>query len=244
MNYLVEGHQIFFSQRLANIIGIEEAIMLQQLHYRLQKQGVKKEGHYWYCQTHHQWSKQHTYWNVPKIGRLFLKLEQLKLIVSSSKFNRFYTDRTKWYRIDYVQLQKIIDAVETKNNELLLQESLPLDAPTKKKKALRQEAISDVINYLNKKANKNFNDQTPANYRLVNALFNLGYTVEDCYLVIDEQVMCWGQDMQMKKYLRPMTLFRPVNFESYLNNAQERKAPLEYVPKPVVLDFEAGETHD
>lgn len=53
MEFLVEGHQVLFSQRLANIIGIEEAVMLQQLHYRLQHQGKKKEGPFWYCQTHH-----------------------------------------------------------------------------------------------------------------------------------------------------------------------------------------------
>lgn len=242
MNFVVEGHQMYYSQRLANIVGIEEAAILQQLHYRLQHQGKKKEGHFWYCQTHHQWTKQHTYWNAAKIGRLLLKLEQRKLIISTRKFNRFSTDRSKWYRIDYTQLQKLLDADETKKNELTMQGSLPIDASQNDKKQARQEAVSDVIHYLNKKAHKNFNDQAPANYRLVNTILNLGYTVEECYTVIDEQVNCWREDVQMQKYLRPMTLFRPVNFESYLNNAHARKAPLEYVPKPVVLDYEAGET--
>lgn len=108
MNFVVEGHQMYYSQRLANIVGIEEAAILQQLHYRLKHQGKKKVGHFWYCQTHHQWTKQHTYWNAAKIGRLLLKLEQRKLIISTRKFNRFSTDRSKWYRIDYTQLQNCL----------------------------------------------------------------------------------------------------------------------------------------
>lgn len=68
-----------------------------------------------------------------------------------------------------------------------------------------------------------------------------GYSVEDCCLVIDEQVQCWLDDHEMEKYLRPMTLFRPSNFESYLNNALSKKDAQTRMPKAIVLDFNAGE---
>ena len=68
-----------------------------------------------------------------------------------------------------------------------------------------------------------------------------GYTVEDCKLVIDEQARCWLANLEMEKYLRPMTLFRPSNFESYLNEARARLNVQKSVPKTIELDFDAGE---
>ena len=67
--------------------------------------------------------------------------------------------------------------------------------------------------------------------------------VEDCYLVIDEQVRNWKNDPQMNKYLRPITLFRPGNFESYLNDALTRQQEMDINFEPVVLDFDEGECY-
>ena len=47
-----------------------------------------------------------------------------------------------------------------------------------------------------------------------------GYTVEDFKKVIDNKVSDWT-DGDMEKYLRPQTLFRPSNFEAYLNESQK-----------------------
>ena len=109
MSLLLEDQYFFVSKKLASLLGSDEALLLQQLHYRLKMQGVMKEGQKWYRQTYKNWSKQLGMWSAPKVKSLFLKLEKNKIVISSNKFNRFYVDRSKWYRIDYERLYKMLN---------------------------------------------------------------------------------------------------------------------------------------
>lgn len=77
-----------------------------------------------------------------------------------------------------------------------------------------------IIKYLNDKTGKNFRT-TAATRRFISARFTDGFTEADFIRVIDNQVNAWiGTDME--QYLRPQTLFRPSNFESYLNKKQNK----------------------
>ena len=53
-----------------------------------------------------------------KIRRLLVKLEQEHLIHSSNQFNRFYTDRSKWYRIDYEKVGELLQMKLPNQEEL------------------------------------------------------------------------------------------------------------------------------
>jgi phage replication O-like protein O len=75
---------------------------------------------------------------------------------------------------------------------------------------------SDVISYLNEKANKRFKN-TPAIHKNINARIKEGHSIDDLKAVIDHKSIQWGQDRQMIAYLRPSTLFSAKNFESYLS---------------------------
>lgn len=240
MKFLVDETHLFVSPSLAARIGVEEALLLQQLHYRLGTNGIEKAGHIWYCQTYQDWTKQFYFWNVPKIRRLLVKLEQEHLIHSSNQFNRFYTDRSKWYRIDYEKVGELLQ-MKLPNQEELFPEKQSIPERKKKTNPSSNPEVTSVIRYLNTAANKQFNEQSKTNIRLVNAILSEGFTVEDCHLVIDEQVSNWKNDLQMRKYLRPITLFRSGNFESYLNNALTRQQEINFTPAPVVLDFGEGD---
>lgn len=243
MKLLVDEKHLSVSPNLSARIGVEEALLLQHLSYRLETEGVSKEGHIWYCQTYEGWSKQCFFWNIPKVRRLLRKLENYQIIVSSNKFNRFYTDRTKWYRINYEILNELLQTEIYNQGELFPEEqSSPEQEKTKANTELNNE-IANIIHYLNEKAKKNFNEHSKTNIRLIKAILKEGYTVGDCYLVIDEQVRNWKNDPQMNKYLRPITLFRPGNFESYLNDALTRKQENDFDFEPVVLDFDEGECY-
>ncbi|MFS0876089.1 conserved phage C-terminal domain-containing protein [Solibacillus isronensis] len=242
MKLLVDGRQLFLSQDLAIRIGIEEALFLQQLYYRLETQGVEKEGHTWYRQTYQGWAKQCPQWNIRKIKRLVMKLESYQIIISSNKFNSFKTDRSKWYRIDYRKIDQIVQS-EVFTQEELFPEEENLSENNAKSYTNHSNQIINIIHYLNEKAKKNFNDHSKTNIRLFKAILKEGYTVEDCCLVIDEQVRNWKNDPQMNKYLRPITLFRPGNFESYLNDALTRQQENDLDFEPVVLDFDEGECY-
>jgi len=242
MKLLVNERHLFISPNLAARIGVEEALFLQQLYYRIKTQGVKKEENIWYRQTYQGWSKQCFYWNTTKVKRLITKLERYKLIISSDKFNRFNTDRSKWYRIDYEKVNQLLFTEIYTQEELFPEEN---NSPEKKTKSNSDHSneIANIIHYLNEKAKKNFNDHSKTNIRLIKAILKEGYTIEDCYLVIDEQVRNWKNDPQMNKYLRPITLFRPGKFESYLNDALTRQQENDLDFEPVVLDFDEGECY-
>ena len=242
MKLLVDGRQLFLSQDLAVRIGIEEALFIQQLYYRLETQGVEKEGYIWYRQTYQGWAKQCPQWNIRKIKRLVMKLERYQIIISSNKFNSFKTDRSKWYRINYEKINQIVQSEVYKQEELFPEEEKLSEKNTKSNTDHSNE-ITNIIHYLNEKAKKHFNTHSKTNIRLIKAILKEGYTVEDCYLVIDEQVRNWKNDPQMNKYLRPITLFRPGKFESYLNDALTRQQENDLDFEPVVLDFDEGECY-
>src|SRR5690606_8917011 len=185
MELLVDGRQLFLSQDLAIRIGIEEALFIQQLYYRLETQGVEKEGHIWYRQTYQGWAKQCPQWNIRKIKRLVMKLERYQIIISSNKFNSFKTDRSKWYRIDYRKIDQILQS-EVFTQEELFPEEENLSEKNAKSYTDHSNEIINIIHYLNEKAKKNFNDHSKTNIRLIKAILKEGYTVEDCRLVIDE----------------------------------------------------------
>lgn len=241
MKLLVSGRQLFLSQDLAARIGVEEALFLQHLHYRLETHGMEKEGHMWYRQTYQGWAKQCFHWNIRKIKRIITKLEHYQIIVSSNKLNNFNTDRSKWYRIDYEKIDELLQKKIYAQEELFHEESNLPQEKNAKTNTDQSDEIAKIIYYLNEKAEKQFNEHSKTNIRLIKAILKEGYTVEDCYLVIDEQVRNWKNDLQMNKYLRPITLFRPGNFESYLNDALTRQQENDFDLEPVVLDFDEGE---
>lgn len=78
--------------------------------------------------------------------------------------------------------------------------------------------IKQIVDYLNDKSQSNFKPKTDSTRKSIIARLKEGYTVEDFKRVIDSKVKDWS-DSSMREYLRPQTLFRPANFEAYLNEA-------------------------
>ncbi|MDT2574342.1 conserved phage C-terminal domain-containing protein [Lactococcus petauri] len=81
---------------------------------------------------------------------------------------------------------------------------------------------SEIISYLNEKANRGFKN-VDANKRHIKARWKEGYKLEDFQKVIDNKVLDWtgktinGQPAE--KYLQPSTLFG-TKFDNYLNEKQ------------------------
>lgn len=96
------------------------------------------------------------------------------------------------------------------------------NSPIKKETLPRKRddaAVVEIIEYLNQRAEKNFSPKTKETLRFIEGRLNEGRTVEDFKHVIDVKVSQWKNDEKMDSCLRPSTLFRPSNFEAYL---QER----------------------
>jgi uncharacterized phage protein (TIGR02220 family) len=261
MKLLIEENPLFVLPSLAMAVGVDKAMLLQQLHFRLAYHGVKRDGHMWYCQKLSHWSRQLPFFSEAKIKRLFQQLEKDGLVIATDKYNSFFVDRTKWYRIHYEKLASLLSAqaeqicpledhahpfqtnMDTPSEQYTLAPPIKTQELKETKDMLQSQQVDEIITYLNEKANKQFKLKTPANRKLIRARLKEGYTVEDCKAVIDAQVARWLGDERMAMYLRPQTLFRPSNIDTYLSNAKSMQTAAEPLPtyrqpEDVTLDFE------
>lgn len=107
---LLNEQPLLIMPQLAVKIGLNESIVIQQIHYWNQinekANNNFKEGYYWTFNTYDEWQKQFPFWSIPTIQRTISKLEKMKLVIASN-YNKIKIDRTKWYRIDYEILESI-----------------------------------------------------------------------------------------------------------------------------------------
>ncbi len=107
---LFDEAPLVINKTLATKIGLNEAIVLQQIHYWLQineKNCVNKEddkhykdGCFWTYNSIKKWSETFPFFSASTLRRTFTRLEELK-IVKVANYNDSKIDRTKWYTIDY-----------------------------------------------------------------------------------------------------------------------------------------------
>jgi hypothetical protein len=91
---------------LAVAIGLNEAIILQQIHYWLNPRFNQNhfEGRYWVYNTYEKWQQQFPFWCLKTIKRTISSLENSKVLLSV--ITRDFK-KTKYYTIDYDLLNEI-----------------------------------------------------------------------------------------------------------------------------------------
>ncbi|MEK5068727.1 conserved phage C-terminal domain-containing protein [Sporosarcina sp. FSL K6-1508] len=257
MNLLIKESPLQVLPSLAMEVGLNAAVLLQQLHFRSLISTNVRDGHKWVYKTYEEWkNEEFPFWSVDTIKRAIRKLEESGYIISTSQYNRMKMDKTKWYRINYTMLQgqsvQLAPSMtaESPQEEVQIAPStegkMPL-AITKEVKSIKKNLVENdldvvsVIEYLNDKANKQFKASSKATARLVKGRFSEGYTVADCKKVIDTKAKNWLDDPHWQKYLRPSTLFNATNFENYLEESRVSDLPESSPPKPLELDFSKGE---
>src|SRR6185503_17281553 len=85
---------------LAALIGLNEAIVIQQLHYRLQLLRESREDGKWVRDCYEDWRRQFPFWSASTIKRVFTSLEKKGLIMSR-QFEKNERSMRKWYSINY-----------------------------------------------------------------------------------------------------------------------------------------------
>ncbi|MDZ4442440.1 DnaD domain protein [Bacillus cereus] len=113
---LLDDEPLVILPKLAAAIGLNEAIILQQLHYWLEKSKNVRDGFRWVYNTYEEWQKQFPFWSESTIKRTIKKLEGQHLIIVG-KYNKLKIDNTKWYRIDYEVLQNIENNTTGQNDQ-------------------------------------------------------------------------------------------------------------------------------
>jgi len=105
---LIDEQPIQVLPSLACAIGLNEAMVLQQLHWRLRYSKNQANGLYWVFDKYEVWQQEHfPFWSLDTVKRIFRNLEKMNLVISSDKLNQFKLDRTKWYTINYGALNAL-----------------------------------------------------------------------------------------------------------------------------------------
>lgn len=105
-NLLNDNKRVILYTNLAAKLGLNEAIMLQQIHFWLQKSKHVKDGRQWVFNTYQDWQEQLPFWSINTIKRVILKLEKEGYLLSAN-YNRLKLDKTKWYSIDYEKIAEL-----------------------------------------------------------------------------------------------------------------------------------------
>lgn len=108
---LFDTQPLVILPELAVAVGLNEAIVLQQVHYwcelNTKARRNHKDGHYWVYNSFPAWKKQFPWWSERTIKTIFSKLEKRNLLVSGN-YNDLSMDRTKWYRVNHDALDALI----------------------------------------------------------------------------------------------------------------------------------------
>ena len=251
---LIHDKPIMILPKLAKEMGLNEAIILQQIHYWLVSSQHEKEGRKWVFNTYKEWQSQMPFWSESTIKRTIKSLEDQGYLLSAN-FNRFKMDKTKWYSIDYEKLAQLEDDARPFMEPPSGQNGTPLDAECDKEESGMTQAIpesttesssenttkkkippfSEIITYLNQKTHSTYKPGTRKTKELISARFHEGFLLEDFKRVIDLKTAEWLHDPLWNKYLRPETLFG-MKFESYLNQKSGKE---KYCEGDFDLDDEA-----
>lgn len=92
---------------LAAAIGLNEAIVLQQIHFLLgSHESIYEDDQRWIHRTMSEWTAQFSWWNTKTVQRTFTNLRKLKLVLTANhNLNKW--DHTLSYRIDYDALEAL-----------------------------------------------------------------------------------------------------------------------------------------
>ena len=114
---IINEHPLLVLPSLATVIGLNEAIILQQVHYWLDPRinNNIRNGMLWVYNTYNQWSKQFPFWSEVTIRRTIKSLESKKLLISDN-FNKNSFAKQKWYTIDYNVLAKLEKSLKNKTD--------------------------------------------------------------------------------------------------------------------------------
>jgi len=107
-NSLTNGSHMIVNPDLATLLGLNEAIILQQIHEDISKSNHINDGHRWICNSYKDWHSRLFFWSIDTVKRTIRNLEKKKIIISGN-YNKKKMDHTKWYRIDYDYLNEITD---------------------------------------------------------------------------------------------------------------------------------------
>lgn len=112
---LIDDYPIQVLPKLAEKVGLNEAIILQQIHYWLNSSKHNYDGKRWIYNSYPKWIEQFPFWSESTIKRTITSLEKQNLLFVGN-YNKAGFDRTKWYSVNYSTLDKLITRPSVEND--------------------------------------------------------------------------------------------------------------------------------
>ena len=180
---LMDNFPLVVIPELACKIGLNEAIVLQQVHYWIENNKAKKKnfhnGRYWVYNSYKSWQETFPFWCERTIKTAFSRLERKGILISDN-FNKSRLDKTKWYSIDYVTFECLCSS-------LRLGKSCPMECadftqaiPETKKETNKK----DIIDHSNGVIKSNIFDAVTKKYghdRAEYMLSVVNWFIDDAY---------------------------------------------------------------
>ena len=241
MNLLYIDRPLVINPALAVKIGLNEAIILQQLNYWLTRtdSGVSYDGVQWVYNTYSEWQEQVPFFSERTIQRTILKLEKIG-IVRSGMLRKSKGDRTKFYTInqshellapssrqsgttittDCLDHRDRMAPPSCQNGTLSTETTTETTTDLKPLSCKQDDAVKhtvecSLIDYLNQLTNRNYRP-VPSTTKLLRARLAEGYTAQEIADVVARKCVEWLDDPKMAQYLRPATLFNAEKFNQYV----------------------------
>lgn len=115
---LMKEQPLVVDRTLATLIGLNEALVLQQIEYWVNiketsdkkgKRTIKEnyaDGFYWTYNTVEEWAEEFPFWSHDTVKRTLKKLRDNNYVVTGNYNEKAY-DRTLWYRVNHEELIKL-----------------------------------------------------------------------------------------------------------------------------------------
>lgn len=109
---LLDERPLIVNPSLAEAIGLNEAIVLQQIHFWVKKNTEEKrnirDGKAWTHNSYAKWQEDcFPFWSEVTIRRTFKSLEKMG-ILEAEQFGSDDWDQQKWYTIDYEKMDTVL----------------------------------------------------------------------------------------------------------------------------------------
>ena len=217
---MAETH--YFDIRIAELYGINCAVILQNLWHWIRKNEANGtnfyDGHYWTYNSTKAFKDLFPYLSQKQIETALKKLRDENIIITGN-YNAVKYDRTLWYAITKkgksILLVGEMETASKGNGNPTEGKPIPNNKPNSKTTNNNTDKYDVIIAHLNAKAGTAYRATSKSTQSHINARLADGFTIDDFYTVIDKKCAEWkGTDME--KYLRPETLFGS-KFENYLN---------------------------
>ncbi|MBE9130009.1 hypothetical protein IQ258_28715, partial [Coleofasciculus sp. LEGE 07081] len=97
--------------QLSAAIGLNEALILQQIHYWVEKAGeLKNDGFKWFYKTYKKWAVELPFLSIGTIRRAIAVLRERGLIlVEQHSLKTLY--RANWYTVNYEAVQELLESI-------------------------------------------------------------------------------------------------------------------------------------